>query len=317
MSFTFILFGLTVVASSINLLVLKFLTMNTDDERREEYSRKAQKTQNFQFSTSDLDAQIGPSELEDLKRENSFRFCFPNNRFSIFQNRFPYVFCKRGSIPGSLTKESYNDETNSYMNQNFNINTINTNTTQGFDLTSNTNTNDDGSNLSKAKSVSKPIHLDQIPVCSLHGNKKINLSCLNVYKNKKTHYTIRRGPGKISHLLIPNRANSLTIAKPKTDSPRIVFTNKRETSDKIVCNNKANGTMFEVNTFIDDDNEIEEFLPIDGLLKSKIGKQNCKEVNKEEYIFIRNQSLPIELSQKERDLISDMNNSNKNEAIIV
>ncbi len=39
LSFTFILFGLTVVASSINLFVLKFLTMNTEDERRE-YSRK-------------------------------------------------------------------------------------------------------------------------------------------------------------------------------------------------------------------------------------------------------------------------------------
>jgi hypothetical protein len=33
---TFILFGLTVVASSMNLLVLRFLTMNTEDERREE-----------------------------------------------------------------------------------------------------------------------------------------------------------------------------------------------------------------------------------------------------------------------------------------
>lgn len=36
LSMTFILFGLTVVASSMNLLVLRFLTMNTEDERREE-----------------------------------------------------------------------------------------------------------------------------------------------------------------------------------------------------------------------------------------------------------------------------------------
>ena len=36
LAMTFILFGLTVVASSMNLLVLRFLTMNTEDERREE-----------------------------------------------------------------------------------------------------------------------------------------------------------------------------------------------------------------------------------------------------------------------------------------
>ncbi|KAI3389796.1 hypothetical protein SNEBB_001942 [Seison nebaliae] len=35
-SLIFILFGLTVVASCVNLLVLRFLTMNTEDERREE-----------------------------------------------------------------------------------------------------------------------------------------------------------------------------------------------------------------------------------------------------------------------------------------
>ena len=55
LSFTFILFGLTVVASSINLFVLKFLTMNTDDERRE-YSRKNQEIndQKIKLSTGDL-----------------------------------------------------------------------------------------------------------------------------------------------------------------------------------------------------------------------------------------------------------------------
>ena len=36
LSMIFILFGLTVVASSMNLLVLRFLTMNTEDQRREE-----------------------------------------------------------------------------------------------------------------------------------------------------------------------------------------------------------------------------------------------------------------------------------------
>jgi hypothetical protein len=48
LSMTFILFGLTVVASSMNLLVLRFLTMNTEDERREEIqSAVARNSVNF------------------------------------------------------------------------------------------------------------------------------------------------------------------------------------------------------------------------------------------------------------------------------
>ena len=43
LSLVFVLFGLTVIASSLNLLVLRFLTMNTEDEKREEYFRQTQK----------------------------------------------------------------------------------------------------------------------------------------------------------------------------------------------------------------------------------------------------------------------------------
>jgi len=32
----FILFGLAIVAASLNLLVMRFITMNTEDERRDE-----------------------------------------------------------------------------------------------------------------------------------------------------------------------------------------------------------------------------------------------------------------------------------------
>ena len=35
-SLIFILFGLAVVAASLNLLVMRFITMNTEDERRDE-----------------------------------------------------------------------------------------------------------------------------------------------------------------------------------------------------------------------------------------------------------------------------------------
>ncbi len=40
-SLVFILFGLTVVSAAMNLLVLRFLTMNTEDERREEMEAAA------------------------------------------------------------------------------------------------------------------------------------------------------------------------------------------------------------------------------------------------------------------------------------
>lgn len=35
-SLVFILFGLTVISAAMNLLVLRFLTMNTEDEKRDE-----------------------------------------------------------------------------------------------------------------------------------------------------------------------------------------------------------------------------------------------------------------------------------------
>ncbi|KHJ86167.1 Ion channel [Oesophagostomum dentatum] len=39
-SLVFILFGLTVISAAMNLLVLRFLTMNTEDERRDEQEAK-------------------------------------------------------------------------------------------------------------------------------------------------------------------------------------------------------------------------------------------------------------------------------------
>ena len=107
LSFTFILFGLTVVASSINLLVLKFLTMNTEDERREEYTKKVQQNQNIRFSSTDLLNVVNgnvictyePSDLEELRRENSIRFCFwKRNSFCVsFKRQFPFIEWKAKS----------------------------------------------------------------------------------------------------------------------------------------------------------------------------------------------------------------------------
>jgi hypothetical protein len=83
LSLTFILFGLTVLASSLNLLVLRFLTMNTEDELREEFYRQAQNSSRpMRFSDCDLLGSAGgrmsfsldAGELEDLRRENTFEF---------------------------------------------------------------------------------------------------------------------------------------------------------------------------------------------------------------------------------------------------
>lgn len=49
----FILFGLAIVAASLNLLVLRFVTMNTEDERRDEAQAmqvKINRLLKFQFN---------------------------------------------------------------------------------------------------------------------------------------------------------------------------------------------------------------------------------------------------------------------------
>lgn len=48
----FILFGLAIVAASLNLLVLRFVTMNTEDERRDEaQALQALQGENFKFKS--------------------------------------------------------------------------------------------------------------------------------------------------------------------------------------------------------------------------------------------------------------------------
>lgn len=49
----FILFGLAIVAASLNLLVLRFVTMNTEDERRDEAeAQQAAQGKELDFSPS-------------------------------------------------------------------------------------------------------------------------------------------------------------------------------------------------------------------------------------------------------------------------
>jgi len=79
---TFILFGLTVVASSMNLLVLRFLTMNTEDERREEIqSAVARSSLRFE---SDI---LNPNGIDSkIYKTNSFKYSLFRYTHSIFKS---------------------------------------------------------------------------------------------------------------------------------------------------------------------------------------------------------------------------------------
>ena len=78
---TFILFGLTVVASSMNLLVLRFLTMNTEDERREEIQSAVARS-SLRFD----------SDLLNPNGKSSFTFELRSTRF--FRNVSPFDRCR-------------------------------------------------------------------------------------------------------------------------------------------------------------------------------------------------------------------------------
>lgn len=68
-------------------------------------------------------------------------------------------------------------------------------------------------------------------------------------RKKKPHYTVRRGPGKISHLLIPNRLNSfadVTGARP----PR-----QRDNGD---TDQLPPANIYNIDIFIDEDENEDE-----------------------------------------------------------
>jgi len=90
LSMTFILFGLTVVASSMNLLVLRFLTMNTEDERREEIQSAVARS-SLKFESDLLNPNgtflpsIGAEPLELISTELTPSESEPCSCFSCFK----------------------------------------------------------------------------------------------------------------------------------------------------------------------------------------------------------------------------------------
>ncbi|UJR23702.1 hypothetical protein I4U23_026683 [Adineta vaga] len=92
LSMTFILFGLTVVASSMNLLVLRFLTMNTEDERREEIQSAVARS-SLRFGSDIISANgtliptFSPDQLEYLSTELTPSESEPCHCCSCFMRR--------------------------------------------------------------------------------------------------------------------------------------------------------------------------------------------------------------------------------------
>lgn len=98
--------------------------------------------------------------------------------------------------------------------------------------------------------------------------------------SKKSHYTIRRGPGKISHLLINNRLNSLDLNDSSNvdsnnnttsrinskQSPKIFLTDPSNTEMSATngenYNNQSNVNLCDINVYIDDENDQEDYLTV-------------------------------------------------------
>jgi hypothetical protein len=122
-SLTFILFGLTVLASSLNLLVLRFLTMNTEDELREEFYRQAIKNprNTLRFSDCDLLGSVNgkmsfsldQDEMEGLRRENTFDFCCLTRYLS--EKRPPYYSIDQTEEISNSKPNKANSENNDGM----------------------------------------------------------------------------------------------------------------------------------------------------------------------------------------------------------
>lgn len=239
--------------------------MNTDDERREEFSRKAQQSQTLRFSSTDLLNVVNgnvictyePSDLEELRRENSIKVsCLPSLLGSILMRRLPFFAWKHDKKQSS---------------ENFRVENFE------YDLG---RLDKSESNYKKIISRSGSFSFDSTNSRLIAKNVTCS-SCTSNANGKKTHYTVRRGPGKISHLLI-NRFNSLDINKPEkqiiSDSPKIFFKGRKDsalslkqaydiTNNNLNKHNWTNSTTnglspnqelnlnFEINVFIDDDND--------------------------------------------------------------
>ncbi len=154
--------------------------MNTDDERREHSRKKQEKTDENKLkpNTGDANANLvckyEPNDLDELKRENSLRFCYKNSKSigNLFENS--KVKCIK-----YVKKDDPNDIVETT-----------------------------GKTSNKELDFFKKIKQEQ----NIKASDKKQCPCVEKLKKKntKSHYTIRRGPTQISHLLIQDSIVSKT-----------------------------------------------------------------------------------------------------------
>ncbi len=243
LSFTFILFGLTVVASSMNLLVLKFLTMNTEDERKEEFTRKEQqkiRKEKLNCLTSDGDSvnvvngnlisTLEPNELEKLRNETSLKLNFRSQESvaNFFKNNLPFLFNQNANTAAATTNNSQVHHSNEQNAQ------------SGISLFNKIVKNN--SNNGKQEQTGDKISIKSLfNVSTPNLNMSSKLSCQACVRNvsnsnssRKAYYTVRRAPGKISHLLtVENTANAEElISSLRSISNTVNKNNQIEINDK-------------------------------------------------------------------------------------
>ena len=258
----------------MNLLVLKFLTMNTDDERRE-FTREVQRNRSLRFSSADLLnivngntlCELEPEDLEDLRKENSFILCFPSRTSlgAYLQSKISWSWCnrtparnRRTSLTDSLSKKesAFNQQELVVFNRTNASDLANSanNLNMITSCDSTTGSTKDAASYDKKKaelamylqqrresnrehsSNRRSVKAFACPSC--FGKKSKGLTTSNFISNasnnnnngkstpieldnnlfsiksgsglkKKSHYTIVRAPGEISHLLRAKIGKSL------------------------------------------------------------------------------------------------------------
>ncbi len=194
--------------------------MNTEDERKEEYTRKEQqkiRKEKLNCLTSDGDSvnvvngnlisTIEPTELEKLRNETNLKLNFRSQESvaNFFKNNLPFLF----------NQNSTTTTTNSFQMQHSNE-TCTHNTKTGMSvfnkIAKNSNNNKD-----KQEHISDHISIKSLFNLSTPNlNMSPKLPCQMCIRNithsnssRKAYYTVRRAPGKISHLLtVENNANA-------------------------------------------------------------------------------------------------------------
>lgn len=128
LSFIFILFGLTVISAAMNLLVLRFLTMNTEDERRDELEAAAA-AQNACHLEGDVitsnggvvsNAQERPEYSEIISVCSCSCYKWHTNKEPDQQKqRRSRIFTTSGKSVNSNKEENSSEETDSFLPNNY------------------------------------------------------------------------------------------------------------------------------------------------------------------------------------------------------